>query len=108
VNVIGNAVKFTTRGSVAVELEADPRSIAVHVHDTGPGIPAERLDDIFDPFTQVDGSSTRQAAGAGLGLTIARRLARLLGGDIRVARTTAQGSTFTITLPRTAVAAGNS
>jgi two-component system, chemotaxis family, CheB/CheR fusion protein len=103
VNVVGNAVKFTTHGGVSVELESTPHALIFSVRDSGPGIPGERLEDIFEPFVQVDGSATRQHGGTGLGLAIARRLARLLGGEIRVTSARGQGSTFTISLPRSGV-----
>jgi signal transduction histidine kinase len=100
VNVVGNAVTFTTHGGVSVELESTQHGLVFSVRDSGPGIPGERLEDIFEPFVQVDGSATRQHGGTGLGLAIARRLARLLGGEIRVTSAPGQGSTFTISLPR--------
>ena len=98
-NLVGNALKFTKAGSIAVNLETSPDTIAFHVRDTGPGIPPDRLEDIFEPFTQIDGSMTRETGGTGHGSTICRRLARLLGGDVTVESTLGQGSTFTVRLP---------
>jgi signal transduction histidine kinase len=73
------------------------------VRDTGRGIPGEKLEQIFEPFAQVDQGHTRIAGGTGLGLTVSRRLARLLGGDVRVRGTRlGEGSTFELELPRVA------
>ncbi len=100
VNLVGNAVKFTDAGEVSLEVVPGDDRLTFHVRDTGPGIPADRLDDIFEPFTQVDMSHVRTRGGTGLGLTVSRRLARLLGGDVTVQSTLGEGSTFTVTLPR--------
>jgi PAS domain S-box-containing protein len=105
-----NAVKFTTQGSVAMELrchdacpgEESPAptvTLACVVADTGVGIALEAQTRIFDSFTQADGSVTRRFGGIGLGLAIARRLARLLCGDITVASRPGQGSVFTLAVP---------
>ena len=104
-NLIANAIKFTSQGSVIVEVRADPPgsrddNIYIAVKDTGIGIRAEHLELIFEEFRQVDGSSTRRYGGTGLGLAIARRLAEMLGGIITVESTFGVGSTFTIQLPR--------
>jgi signal transduction histidine kinase len=99
VNLIGNAVKYTERGRVTVRLERERRTLRVHVRDTGPGISREQQELIFEPFTQIDSSSTRTMSGVGLGLAISRRLARLLGGDVVVESTPGEGSTFTLILP---------
>lgn len=100
VNLVGNALRYTAVGSVDVVLEAGEDTLELRVRDTGPGIPPERLVDIFEPFVQLDGSMTREHGGTGLGLTICRRLARLLGGDVTVESTLGVGSTFTVRLPR--------
>ncbi len=100
VNLLGNAVRYTDRGGIDLTLAARPEWLEVRVHDTGVGIPAARLEDIFKPFVQVDGSSRRKRGGTGLGLAICRRLARLLGGDIGVESEPGAGSTFTLHLPR--------
>ncbi len=98
-NLLGNAVKFTERGTVRVQARANGDAFSVAVADTGIGIPADKLEHVFDEFTQADASSTRLYGGTGLGLTIARRLARLMGGDIAVKSAPGVGSTFTLTLP---------
>jgi signal transduction histidine kinase len=99
INLLSNAVKFTERGTVMVRAEANGESFAVAVADTGIGIPREKLEHVFEEFAQADASSTRVYGGTGLGLTIARRLARLMGGDISVESAPDVGSTFTLTLP---------
>jgi PAS domain S-box-containing protein len=100
VNLLSNAVKFTDRGG-CVELfcTIDGSTIALHVRDSGIGIPADKLDVIFDPFVQVRADLTRTHEGTGLGLAISRDLARGMGGDLVVASTSGEGSTFTLRLP---------
>lgn len=102
-NVVGNAIKFTDQGTVHVETRksegVEPAMMVIEVSDTGPGIPPEKMEEIFLPFTQNDLSSTRKFGGAGLGLSISRQLARLLGGDIAVSSRVDEGSTFTISVP---------
>lgn len=102
VNLVGNAIRYTDRGSVHVALERTEESIELRVRDTGPGISLERQEEIFDPFVQLDGGSTREHGGTGLGLTICRRLARMLGGDVTLESAPGAGSTFTVRLPRSA------
>jgi signal transduction histidine kinase/ActR/RegA family two-component response regulator/HPt (histidine-containing phosphotransfer) domain-containing protein len=101
-NLVGNAVKFTERGSVGVVLYFRERGltplIAIDVTDSGIGIAAGKLDSMFDPFTQADSSVTRKFGGTGLGLTISRRFARALGGDIVVTSELGKGSTFMTTV----------
>ncbi len=106
-NLVGNAVKFTESGTVTVDIEVvdDGGTLSVSVHDTGIGIAPERLDAIFDEFAQADTSTTRRFGGTGLGLTISRKLARLMGGDVRVQSRLGVGSTFTFTMPAWAVEA---
>ena len=109
-NLVGNATKFTEQGgitvSVAVTEHHDDRVLlAVAVTDTGIGINPEALEKIFDTFVQADASTTRQHGGTGLGLAICTRLARLMGGSIRVDSTEVVGSTFTVQLPFTVTAA---
>jgi PAS domain S-box-containing protein len=100
VNLLSNAVKHAPTGST-VELTAGQEGAmaAITVRDHGPGIPAHKVDFIFEPFTQLDGSDTRRIAGTGLGLTIARALAEKQGGTIRVASREGEGATFTVTMP---------
>jgi signal transduction histidine kinase/ActR/RegA family two-component response regulator len=101
-NLASNAVKFTTKGSVTIKLMLDPREdrqIVLAVTDTGIGIPQERLDRLFKPFSQVDASTTRRYGGTGLGLVIARDLAVLMGGGISVSSIVGQGSVFEVRLP---------
>ncbi len=103
-NLMGNAVKFTSRGEVAVNvrvLEESPSRVklAIEVRDTGIGIPASKLGFLFTPFTQADSSTTRQFGGTGLGLSIARRLVELMGGEIGVDSDEGQGSCFWLHVP---------
>jgi PAS domain S-box-containing protein len=99
-NLVGNALKFTERGGVTVTLrfieDAERPRVAVDVKDSGIGIAAEKLESLFDPFVQADSSVTRRFGGTGLGLTISRRFARALGGDVTVASELGKGSTFTM------------
>jgi PAS domain S-box-containing protein len=99
VNLLSNAIKFTYQGEVRLRAEAAGMEAVLEVRDTGIGIPAEHLGHIWEPFWQVEQSSTRAAEGTGLGLSVARRLARLLGGDITVESAPGEGSTFTVRLP---------
>ncbi|WP_225922216.1 hybrid sensor histidine kinase/response regulator [Pseudonocardia oceani] len=94
VNLVGNAVKFTARGEVVVAVRAGPGELSVEVTDTGPGIPADRLDRLFRSFSQVDVSTTRRHGGTGLGLAISRRLAELMGGRVWVRSEVGTGTTF--------------
>ncbi|MCX6625441.1 MAG: ATP-binding protein, partial [Acidobacteria bacterium] len=99
VNLLGNAVKFTPSGEVLLEVlfleqVGDRLSLRFSVRDTGIGIPAERQKMIFDPFTQVDSSTTRRYGGTGLGLSISQRLVRLMGGAIQVTSEPGKGSVF--------------
>jgi signal transduction histidine kinase len=100
INLVGNAMKFTESGRVALELSTTTHVVVFRIRDTGPGIPAADLDRIFDPFTQVDQSLRRTKGGTGLGLPVSRRLARLLDGDLTVESEPGRGSTFTLALPR--------
>ena len=99
-NLLSNAVKFTDPGGVvALECEPNGEKVMLRVHDTGAGIPPERLESIFEPFVQLDRGLTAPKEGTGLGLAISRDLARAMGGDVRAASTPGQGSVFTLTLP---------
>ena len=101
VNLLSNAVKFTPRGGrITVSCVLDAESIRLCVADSGVGIPADSLDRAFEPFVQLETGLTRRAEGAGLGLAISRRLARLMGGDLTAESEVGQGSTFTLTLVR--------
>ena len=112
VNLLSNAVKFTPAGgSITVEvgqprcpdagtrIKSNRSYMSFRVIDNGPGIPAEKLRTIFDPFVQVESGHSRSREGSGLGLTISRRLARLMGGDLTVASELEKGSTFTLWMP---------
>ena len=105
-NLVGNAVKFTERGSVTVRVSAGQQEdeLVFAVRDTGIGIPASRLESIFDSFQQADGSITRRFGGTGLGLTIARQLAGLMGGRLWVESQSGEGSTFFLTARLPAIA----
>lgn len=102
-NLVGNAIKFTHQGSVTVEVDTVERSgqhlCRFRVRDTGIGIPADKLDAIFESFTQADSSTSRQYGGTGLGLAISKRLATLMGGTIAVQSTVGQGTEFSVLLP---------
>lgn len=108
-NLLSNAIKFTERGSVTLravaEGEGEARRLRLAVTDSGIGIPAEKFEEIFESFRQVDAGTTRQFGGTGLGLTICRNLARALGGDIAVESVEGQGATFTVDLPLVAAEA---
>jgi signal transduction histidine kinase len=94
-NFLSNAVKFTARGHVILDVSCSaPTTLRFTVEDTGPGIPEDRLNQVFEAFTQVDPSTTRQFGGTGLGLAIAQNLASLLGGKIGVQSKMGQGSQF--------------
>ena len=100
INLTGNAIKFTSRGSVQVKIyQAAPTQWAMQVADTGAGIPKEAQAYIFEPFRQVDNSITRENRGTGLGLSITKQLVELMDGDICVESELEQGSIFTVTLP---------
>lgn len=103
-NLLGNAVKFTERGTITIRLDREPaadRLPLLHwsISDTGIGIPEEQLKNIFQPFTQADGSITRRFGGSGLGLAICDQIVRLLGGTLTVTSTPGNGSSFSFTLP---------
>jgi CheY-like chemotaxis protein len=97
-NLLGNALKFTESGSVTAHASAMGSELRFEVTDTGIGIPAEKQTQIFEAFSQVDGSVTRRFGGTGLGLTICSRLVERMGGSIGVISTAGQGSTFTFTV----------
>jgi PAS domain S-box-containing protein len=99
VNLLGNAVKFTEKGSVKVSVRDALQGVRLAVVDTGIGIAPDRLERIFDPFAQADASMTRRFGGTGLGTTIARQLVELMGGRIDVTSEPGVGSCFTVNLP---------
>lgn len=129
INLIGNALKFTEEGEVVVEISCRPLPdgeiprdnvylqtlrkekfeeeawvlLTFEVRDTGPGIPEDRLNRLFQAFSQVDASTTRRHGGTGLGLVIAKRLVEAMGGQIRVESREGSGTSFTFTLPTKAV-----
>ncbi|RDI44757.1 ATP-binding protein [Aquicella lusitana] len=103
INIINNAIKFTEKGQIAIEVRILKRTarkakLAIAVHDTGPGIPADKLELIFEPFRQLEDAYTRQSSrsGTGLGLAIVKRLAGLLNMTINVISEPGKGSTFTL------------
>ena len=98
-NLVGNAVKFTRAGSVAVTVELVGASLRFRVTDTGIGIPKEQLDHVFDEFRQVDATITREYGGSGLGLAITRRFVELHGGRIGVESELGRGTTFWFAVP---------
>jgi signal transduction histidine kinase/DNA-binding response OmpR family regulator len=104
INLVGNAIKFTPRGEVVIRAEVVDRAdgdrhLRFEVRDTGIGIPGECRGGLFDAFSQVDASTTREYGGTGLGLSICKQLVELMGGHIEVESQLDQGSTFSFTIP---------
>jgi signal transduction histidine kinase len=95
INLMSNAVKYTRAGSISVHARGSDYGVFVEVSDTGPGIAEEALPRVFEPYWR----GLRTTAGMGLGLSVSRKLARLLGGDLSVESTVGAGSTFTLKLP---------
>ncbi|MBI4804857.1 MAG: PAS domain S-box protein [Desulfovibrio sp.] len=111
-NLVGNAIKFTDQGDIRVEASLLPNTndasinVLLTISDTGIGIPQENLKDIFEPFVQAEGSYSRRFQGAGLGLSIVRRLVNLLGGHITIDSSPGEGTTVFVSLPFRLPAAG--
>jgi len=98
-NLLSNAVKFTESGEVVLTVEVEGPWAVFRVRDTGIGISPEHLDRIFEAFWQVEQTASRRAGGTGLGLSVTRRLCRMLGGDVSVESVPGEGTTFTVRLP---------
>ena len=100
INLVGNAIKFTRDGRVTLRGRCGDDWLEFVVEDTGIGIAPDKIDTIFEPFTQVDASTTRRYEGSGLGLAVCRKLVELLGGTIVARSVPGRGSTFTVRMPR--------
>ncbi len=101
-NLLSNALKFTERGEVTLEISARGNDVEFAVRDTGIGIASEHQQIVFEPFRQADGTTNRKFGGTGLGLSISRELARMLGGRITLASKPGEGSVFRLLMPRVA------
>jgi signal transduction histidine kinase len=99
VNLLSNGIKFTEKGEVHLGCEVNDGMLEVSIADTGVGIAAENIEYVFEPFWQAEQTATRKTGGTGLGLSVTRKLARLLGGDVTVASKMGAGTTFLLTLP---------
>jgi signal transduction histidine kinase len=104
VNLLSNGIKFTDKGDVRVGCAVSNGILEVSIADTGCGIAAENIEFVFEPFWQAEQTATRKTGGTGLGLSVTRKLARLLGGDVTVASRLGSGTTFLLTLPMKAPA----
>ena len=99
-NLLSNAAKFTEHGEVVVDVRPiSPERLRIAVRDTGIGIPADKMDRLFQSFSQVDASTTRRYGGTGLGLAISKRIIELMGGEVEVSSVEGEGSTFAVVLP---------
>jgi signal transduction histidine kinase len=104
INVIGNAAKFTPAdGSITIRCENDAQGFRLKIEDTGPGIPAEMVKQLGEPFRQVESPYSRRHGGTGLGLHISRSLMRLHGGDIEIASELGKGTTVSLLFPEDCV-----
>jgi signal transduction histidine kinase len=100
INLLSNAIKFTPAGGrISISCAVDETAASISVEDTGPGIPSDKLDAVFEPFVQLDRGLTRTTDGTGLGLAISRGLARGMGGDILLKSDVGVGSVFTVIIP---------
>ncbi len=104
VNLLSNGIKFTDKGEVRLGCAVNGGILEIRIADTGAGIAAENIEDIFEPFWQAEQTATRKTGGTGLGLSVTRKLARLLGGDVTVTSTFGAGTTFLLTVPMKAPA----
>ena len=104
VNLLSNGIKFTEKGEVSLGCAVSDSVLEVSIADTGVGIAAENIEYVFEPFWQAEQTATRKTGGTGLGLSVTRKLARLLGGDVTVASRIGAGTTFQLTLPMKAPA----
>jgi signal transduction histidine kinase len=104
VNLLSNGIKFTENGEVRVRCSERNGILEVRIADTGVGIAAENIEEVFEPFWQAEQTATRKTGGTGLGLSVTRKLARLLGGDVTVASRVGMGTTFLLMLPMKAPA----
>jgi signal transduction histidine kinase len=107
-DLVSNAIKFTEHGQVTLSTELYDRSIAIHVVDTGPGIPSAHLPRLFEDFFQGEGAQAKDPRGCGLGLTLSRRLIVRMGGDFWASSTVGAGSKFSFTVPRVPESVGQS
>jgi signal transduction histidine kinase len=104
VNLLSNGIKFTENGEVRVSCLVNGGILELRIADTGVGISAENIEEVFEPFWQAEQTATRKTGGTGLGLSVTRKLARLLGGDVIVASRLGAGTTFLLSLPMKAPA----
>jgi signal transduction histidine kinase len=98
-NLLGNAAKFTQNGTIRLRVWPEGGQVCFEVSDTGIGMNPEQMEHIFHEFSQAEASTSRRYGGAGLGLTLCRKFASLLGGDIEVSSRLGEGSTFTVKIP---------
>jgi signal transduction histidine kinase len=98
-NIVGNAIKFTEKGSVTISVQAQANHVLCSIRDTGIGIKEENVDAVFEQFRQIDGGLNRVAGGTGLGMPITKKLVELHGGDIWLESVYGQGTTFLFTVP---------
>ncbi|MBU2510109.1 response regulator [bacterium] len=98
-NLVGNAIKFTQKGTVSISASTQNSMVAIEIADTGIGIPGDQFEAIFEPFTQLDSTAARQQSGTGIGLSVTRQLIELHGGSISVTSEPGKGSRFTVLLP---------